>query len=116
MSWSDGTSLSFMLLRGSWLARFPGEHSLALGTRGLHDESPLGFGGLWSGEHVNFLLPYQAHFRAVQIPRPSQFEAVGRRWSIGCAKGDDESVDAFSHLKQIVERRSAPPHVSFCSW
>ncbi len=31
--------------RGSWVARFPGEHSLALGTPGLHDESPLGFGG-----------------------------------------------------------------------
>ena len=71
---------------------------------------------VYKRQHVNFLLPYQAHFRAVQIPRPSQFEAVGRRWSIGCAKGDDESVDAFSHLKQIVERRSAPPHVSFCSW
>jgi len=26
------------------VARFPGEHSLALGTPGLHDESQLGFG------------------------------------------------------------------------
>jgi hypothetical protein len=40
----DGTSLRFMLLRGSWVVRFPGEHSLSLGTPGLHDESPLGFG------------------------------------------------------------------------
>jgi hypothetical protein len=34
-----------MIRRGSWVARFPGEHSLSLGTPGLHDESPLGFGG-----------------------------------------------------------------------
>ncbi len=40
----DGTSLRFLILRGSWVARFPGEHSLSLGTPGLHDESPLGFG------------------------------------------------------------------------
>ena len=39
----DGTSLRFLLRRGSWVARFPGEHSLSLGTPGLHDESPLGF-------------------------------------------------------------------------
>ncbi len=40
----DGTSLRFLIRRGSWVARFPGEHSLALGTPGLHDESPVGFG------------------------------------------------------------------------
>ncbi len=39
----DGTSLRFMILRRSWVSRFPGEHSLSLGTPGLHDESPLGF-------------------------------------------------------------------------
>ena len=39
----DGTSLRFLIRRGSWVARFPGERSLALGTPGLHDESPLGF-------------------------------------------------------------------------
>jgi hypothetical protein len=40
----DGTSLRFLIRRGSCVARFPGEHSLSLGTPGLHDESPLGFG------------------------------------------------------------------------
>ena len=30
---------------GHEVARFPGEHSLALGTPGLNDESPVGFGG-----------------------------------------------------------------------
>jgi hypothetical protein len=39
----DGTSLRFVIRRGAWVARFPGEHSLSLGTSGLHDESPLGF-------------------------------------------------------------------------
>jgi arylsulfatase A-like enzyme len=38
----DGTSLRFMIRRGSWVVRFPGERSLSLGTPGLHDESPLG--------------------------------------------------------------------------
>ena len=40
----DGTSLRFMILLGAWVARLPGEHSPRLGTPGLHDESPLGFG------------------------------------------------------------------------
>ena len=40
----DGTSLRFVLRRGGWVARLPGEHSPRLGTPGLHDESPLGFG------------------------------------------------------------------------
>ena len=40
----DGTSLRFMLGRGGRLARLPGEHSPRLGTPGLQDESPLGFG------------------------------------------------------------------------
>ena len=39
----DGTALRFVLRRGAWVARFPGERSLSLGTPGLHDESPLGF-------------------------------------------------------------------------
>ena len=38
----DGTPVGFVIGRGSWVARFPGEHSLSLGTPGLHDESPLG--------------------------------------------------------------------------
>ena len=43
----DGTALRFMLRRGAWVARFPGERSLALGTPGLHDERPV---GLWAIE------------------------------------------------------------------
>lgn len=39
----DETSLRFVIRRRAWVARFPGEPSLSLGTPGLHDESPLGF-------------------------------------------------------------------------
>jgi len=38
----DGTAWRFVLRRGAWVARFPGERSLSLGTPGLPDESPLG--------------------------------------------------------------------------
>ena len=40
----DGTAWRFVLRRGACVARFPGERSLSLGTPGLHEESPLGFG------------------------------------------------------------------------
>jgi hypothetical protein len=37
----DGTAWRFVLWWGAWVARFPGQRSLSLGTPGLHDESPL---------------------------------------------------------------------------
>jgi hypothetical protein len=43
----DGTSFRFVLRRGAWVARFPGERSLSLGTPGLPDERPV---GLWAIE------------------------------------------------------------------
>jgi len=42
----DGTTLRFVLRRGAWVSRFPGERSLSLDTPGLHDASPLGFWGI----------------------------------------------------------------------
>ena len=36
--------MRFVLHRGTWVVRFPGEHSLSLGTPGLHDASPLSLG------------------------------------------------------------------------
>jgi hypothetical protein len=38
----DGTAWRFLLRRGAWVARFPGERSLLLGTPGLPDERPVG--------------------------------------------------------------------------
>ena len=56
----DGTAWRFVLRRGAWVAWFPGERSLALGTPGLHDESPLGL--------VNPLLIFHLNFKW-NIPR-----------------------------------------------
>ena len=61
----DGTSLRFMILRRSWVSRFPGEHSLSLGTPGLHDESPLGFGLGRIGSVISTWVSFPAYFQHV---------------------------------------------------
>jgi hypothetical protein len=67
----DGTSLRFMIRRGSWVVRLLGERSLSLGTPGLHDASPLGLNGYTRMKMARLLsIPPILPLRQEQRERP----------------------------------------------
>ena len=74
----DGTPVGFARRRRSWGAcEAPGEHSLALGTPGLHDASPLGL--RWPVVSINAM-------RLIEPPRGSVMQPKGaepQRGSLG---------------------------------